>query len=103
MTNYLYINNQEIETFGSNFAGYKTVSFLVQRKFIHLLESIDSDGIIYYTNNQKFKKINYNEIRIFENVARLESFIEVKFLNTNVSDLDRSDFREFQLEKLFSE
>jgi len=28
VTNYLYINNQEIETFGSNFAGYKTVSFL---------------------------------------------------------------------------
>lgn len=100
MANYLYINNQEIETFGNNFGGYKTVSFLVKKEFIHHFKSVDIGGLIYYTNNQNFKKISFEEIRIFESVSRFESFIEIKFLNTKVSDLDKSDFREFQLEKL---
>lgn len=103
MTNYLYINSREIETFGSNFGSYKTVSFLVRRDFIEFFQSFDSGDTIYYTNNQNYKKINFEEIKIFENVARFESFIEVKFLNTKVSDLDKSDFREFQLDKLLFE
>ena len=103
MSNFLYINNQEIETFGNNFGGYKTVSFLVKKEFIHHFKSVDYSGLIYYTNNQNHKKINFEEIRIFENVARFDTFIEIKFLNTKVSDLDKSDFREFQLEKLLFE
>ena len=103
MTNYLYINNQEIETFGNNFGSYKTVSFLVRKEFIHFFESFNFGGTIYYTNNQNHKKINFEEIRIFENVARFDTFIEIKFLNTKVSDLDKSDFREFQLDKLLFE
>lgn len=98
MSKTLYIANKEL-----NFHSRNGTSFLVSKDYLEYFQTNDFNNEIYFSEGEEFKKVQFKNVKVFPDVYKFENYIEVKFTNSITIPLDKSDFREFQLQRLIDD